>query len=60
MEKLKCDRCGIEYTDKESILMAKRGEEEWGALCRRDGDEPRGICPCPIIVCPGELILKEV
>lgn len=60
MEKLVCDRCGVEYTDEESIIMAKRYQEEWEKSCRRDGGEPRGISPCPIISCTGELILKEV
>lgn len=59
MEKLVCDRCGLEYTDEESLTMAKRYQGAWEALCRRDGDEPRGISPCPNITCTGELILKE-
>lgn len=59
MEKLVCDRCDLKYTDEESITMAKRYQGEWEASCRRDGDEPRGISPCPIINCAGELILKE-
>lgn len=60
MEKLVCDRCGKEYTDKESIDSAKRRKEEWEALVRADHDYPRGICPCPTYACPGELILKEL
>ena len=60
MEKLVCDRCNLEYTDKESIEMAKRYQEKWAELCRRDGVEPRGLSACPNISCPGELQLKEV
>lgn len=59
MEKLVCDRCGAEYTDKESIKMAKQYQEQWSALCKKDGVEPRGISPCPNIQCTGELQLKE-
>lgn len=59
MEKLTCDKCGITYTDEESIVMAKDFQTNWAALCRRDGTEPRGISPCPVVPCEGELILKE-
>lgn len=59
MEKLVCDRCGAEYTDEESIGIAKRYQEQWEASCRRGGDEPRGISPCPNVRCHGELVLKE-
>ena len=58
-EKLVCDRCGVTYTDDESIQSAKRMFESWKALCQKDGDTPRGLSPCPIIPCPGELILKK-
>jgi hypothetical protein len=58
--KLKCDRCGVEYTDEPSIKFAIQGKDEWEAMVRADGDEPRGICPCPIIPCPGELILTKI
>lgn len=57
MEKLVCDRCGQTYTDRESIEFAKRGKGDWEAMVRANRDEPRGICPCPIIPCPGEMIL---
>ena len=60
MEKLACDRCNLEYTDKESIEMAKQHEGAWGAMCREDGVEPRGVIACPNISCAGELLLKEV
>lgn len=59
MEKLVCDRCGQSYTDKASIESAKREEEQWKAMVKRDGDEPRGLCPCPILPCEGELLLVK-
>lgn len=58
MEQLKCDRCDVIYTDKESIEFAKKGEDRWKASCREDGMEPRGIAPCPTISCPGQLTLE--
>ena len=58
-EKLVCDRCGVTYTDKESIQSAKNELEHWKTLCKRDGVTPRGLSPCPILPCPGELILKK-
>jgi len=57
-EKLVCDRCGVTYTDAESIRSAKNEFEHWKALCEKDGVTPRGLSPCPILPCPGELILK--
>ncbi|KKL62219.1 hypothetical protein LCGC14_2187440 [marine sediment metagenome] len=59
MNKLVCDRCEAEYTDEDSIIIAKSYQEQWKASCIRDGKEPRGIAPCPIFACPGELILEE-
>jgi len=58
LEKLVCDRCGITYADDESIQSAKGMSESWKALCQKDGDTARGLSPCPIISCKGELILK--
>lgn len=59
MEKLKCDRCGEVYSDKESIESAKKEADGWRRLCERDGEEPRGLVPCPNMTCKGELILVE-
>ncbi len=56
---LQCDECGKEYTDQESINEALRAKDRWEQMCRRDGVEPRGACPCPNLFCPGELVLKE-
>jgi len=57
-ERLVCDRCGITYCDKESIDSAKKMAQSWKESCRKDGVEARGIAPCPIIECKGELQLK--
>jgi len=59
VEKLVCDRCGRTYTDRESIESAKKEFESWRKLCQRDSVLPRGLCPCPIFPCKGELVLKE-
>lgn len=59
MEKLVCDRCNAEYTDEESITTAKELQESWEISYRSVGAVPRGIVPCPNVICPGELILKE-
>ena len=59
-ERLKCDICGIVYTDSGSIEFAKRLKETWEQRVRADGDTPRGIAPCSILSCSGELILEEV
>jgi len=45
-EKLVCNNCGATYPDEESIELAKRWISE-------------GYAPCPIIPCPGELVLTE-
>jgi hypothetical protein len=58
--KLKCDRCGVEYTDEPSIKSAIQMKDEWEAMVRANGDKPRGICPCPNLSCSGELILTEI
>lgn len=59
-ERLKCDRCGVVYTDSGSIESAKKWKEKWEQRVRADGDIPRGISPCPILPCSGELILEKV
>lgn len=42
-----CNKCGAEYTDEESVKMAKK----WIA---------EGYAPCPNLQCPGEFEVKEV
>ena len=58
-EKLVCDKCGQTYTDEESVERAKKFKDKWAETCRKDGCEPRGVSPCPVIPCAGELILTE-
>ena len=58
MQKLVCDRCGLELADKDSIELAIEGKEAWEAACRARGVKPRGILPCENYVrCGGEIVL---
>jgi len=58
MQKLVCDRCGLELTDREDINLALEGKWAWEAACRAHGVEPRGILPCENYVrCGGEIVL---
>lgn len=56
---LRCDGCGTVYVDEESLAMAEAFKGDWEKICKRDGVEPRGLMPCPIIGCEGQLILEE-
>ncbi len=58
-EKLVCDKCGQAYIDLPSIDQAKKYADFWAMQCRRDGVEPRGIGPCPVFTCRGELIYTK-
>lgn len=44
VESVRCNKCGVTYTDKESVEMVKKWIEE-------------GYAPCPNISCPGEFEL---
>jgi len=58
MEKLVCDRCGLELTDIDDIDLAFEGKEAWAASCRARGVESRGVIPCQnYIRCGGEIVL---
>ena len=58
MQKLVCDRCGLELTNREDINLALEGKWAWEAACRAHGVEPRGILPCENYVrCGGEIVL---
>jgi len=56
-EKLVCNKCGVEFTDSESISIAKKLGENWKEMCKKDGIDPKGIAPCPNLMCKGELII---
>ena len=43
-EKVKCNKCGEEYTDKESVEQTKKWIKE-------------GYAPCPNTSCPGQLVV---
>ena len=58
MQKLVCDRCGLELADIDDIDLAFQGKEAWAASRRARGVEPRGILPCKNYVrCGGEIVL---
>ena len=57
--KLKCSICKREYADKESIIFAIESKKDYIRLCKDEGFDAKGICPCPIISCKGEMILID-
>lgn len=59
MKKLKCNVCGVEYSDAKDFEYANKMSKAWGESCRAEGVEPKGIAPCPNITCPGELIFID-
>jgi len=60
MNKLVCDRCGLELKDKDHIDIALEGKEAWETTVRERGREPRGILPCKNYVrCRGEMQLRR-
>ena len=57
-EKLACDRCDKDLTNKHEIELALEGQQAWEASARANGAEPRGIIPCENYVqCRGEMQL---
>ncbi len=54
---VKCDRCGKEYHDSESVEEVVNTEEMWKEMCCDDDDIGRGLAPCPILSCEGEMFL---
>ena len=60
MEKLVCDKCGFELTEKEDIDLAFEGEAAWQEAQRNRGIEARGVFPCKYFAqCRGEMILVK-
>ncbi|HEY40962.1 MAG TPA: hypothetical protein G4O18_03785 [Dehalococcoidia bacterium] len=56
-KKLRCDRCGFELTDKDSIDLAYAGMSAWQTSARARGIKPRGVLPCKnYIRCGGEIV----
>jgi len=56
-KKLRCDRCGLELTEKDDIDIAFEGMAAWQASARARGIEPRGVLPCKNYVrCGGEIV----
>jgi hypothetical protein len=60
LKKLKCNECGVEYSDPKDFEYAEKMRSGWAVSCRAEGVEPKGICPCPNLTCKkGELVLME-
>ncbi|MDP2918793.1 MAG: hypothetical protein Q8O43_01040 [Dehalococcoidia bacterium] len=58
MEKLVCDRCGFELTEKQDVFLALDGIDAWCNAQKARGQEPRGVFPCKYYFqCKGEMIL---
>ena len=56
-KKLRCDRCGLELTEKDDLDQAYEGMAAWHASARARGIEPRGVLPCKnYIRCGGEIV----
>jgi len=56
---LKCTDCGLIYDDEESIEFALKEKDNFERVCKEEGIKPKGICPCPVIPCKGDLALYE-
>lgn len=60
MEKLICDKCGFEITEREDIYLALEGTDAWQDAQRGRGCEPRGLFPCKYYFqCQGEMLLVK-
>ena len=56
-KKLRCDRCGLELTEKDDLDAAFDGMEAWYMASRARGIRPRGMLPCKnYIRCGGEIV----
>jgi hypothetical protein len=60
VKKLKCNVCGVAYWSPKDFEYAEKMSKEWAESCKADGVDPKGICPCPNLTCPGELVVKEI
>ncbi len=57
-KKLRCDRCGLELSDRDDVGLALEGEDAWHASARSWGGEPRGVLPCEnYLRCGGEIVV---
>lgn len=57
MEKLTCSKCKAVYTEEADIKLAKDMKQDYEKMCKQDKFIPKGIAPCPNVMCTGELIL---
>ena len=61
VKKLRCDRCGLELTERDDADAAFEGMVAWQAAARARGIEPRGVLPCKNYVrCGGEIVEVEL
>ena len=58
-KRLVCDHCSNTYVDELSVLQGIEVGGQWAESCRKRGKEPRGLFPCPLYRCDGELVLVE-
>jgi hypothetical protein len=60
MDKLVCDHCGFELTEKNEINLALDGMDAWQDAVRSRGEEPRGVFPCKFYFqCKGEMVFVK-
>lgn len=57
MKKLTCSKCKVVYTEEADIKLAKDWKQDYEKMCKQDNFIPKGIAPCPNVMCTGELIL---
>jgi hypothetical protein len=59
-EKLVCDVCGFELSEKDDIALALDGTEAWQNAQLSRGQTPRGLFPCKYYFqCKGEMVLVK-
>ncbi len=56
-KKLRCDRCGLELSDRDDLDAAFEGMYAWQNAVRSRGGVARGVLPCKNYArCGGEII----
>ncbi len=58
-ECIQCDVCNITYYDKGTISTAKVFAYEYKNISEKAGLKVRGLLPCPVLQCKGEMILLD-
>ena len=60
MKQLTCNECKTAYTEEIDIKSAESMKKSYLELCKKDNYTPKGIAPCPNMMCAGELVLSIV